>query len=231
VKRLVCLVLLVLAGACSAEVKITGEANVPAGKLARLDIDLGDLKLSEKGQVRWKVRGLTIDPTTNKIVVADLQTMGTKVVFTGPPGVYLVEVRALDFKAEFFEEAEREVTLAGGVLPIPPPEDLLGKAIFEAYAQEKAADKKNQCLLLGAAYRKANDIARLSSTAGELADKITAEREKTLPGDPLRLIRTAISKELAAVMPKKANEVLTDLQRQQAISIYTRAANALEKVP
>lgn len=114
-----CLLLLALAGAALGELEIGGKDKAEPGTMVRLDVG-GDLKLSEKSRVIWRVKGLTLDPATGKPVVADCERVGTKLIFTGPPGAYEVSLRVVDFKAELFDEGERTVVIGVPPPPLPP---------------------------------------------------------------------------------------------------------------
>ena len=108
-----------------AEVRVIGETKVEPGRLVRLDADAANTKISPTANVRWKVTGMTLG-ADGKIVQADCERIGTRLIFTGPPGEYAVAFRLIDFEAKLFEESDLVVTIGKGetgpnLAPPPPP--------------------------------------------------------------------------------------------------------------
>lgn len=112
------LLALLLAGSARSDVSIVGTLTVPTGKLVRLNVE--GVKLGDKTRVMWKVRGLP--GADGKLVTADLERVGSKLLFTGPAGQYEVFLRVIDFEAEVFDEAEVTVTIGVGPGPGPDPD-------------------------------------------------------------------------------------------------------------
>jgi hypothetical protein len=101
---------LLLASSALAELKITGELTVPANRLVRLRAE-GDVK---EAALVWDVF-----PEEQ----ADIEEMGTRLLFAAPAGAYRIKLRALRTKdgGASVETARVTVVIGEPPPPVPPP--------------------------------------------------------------------------------------------------------------
>lgn len=226
VKRsLICLLVLLAAGIASAEVTIEGETSVKEHHLVILDA-----KGAEKGaSYTWAV--------WPRLSPRQVKKHGGCLVFTAPPGKYVVTMTAYWLSSEktiVVEEAEAEVIIGDapppgpGPDPKPGPDDELTKALKVAFALDTGPDKVKHAKALAALYRQAPAALDKVKTAGELQTALKTAAESLLPASAIPETRKAVSVELRAVLPKTASEVLTDEHKNRSRSLFGRLSVSLE---
>ncbi len=175
VKRLAtcCLLLLVLAGASFGELTITGKLKVEEHNL----VTLKATGAADKAGFTWQVYP--------KLKPSQIKKSGDCIIFTGPPGTYIVTLAAFTGggdKAIVIEEADVEVVILGPPAPPapvpppdpPPPADPLALSLKQAYALDADAGKAGKVAFLAAVFKGAGPLVDASKTNADLLAKIKA---------------------------------------------------------
>lgn len=226
---------LLLALACPAwaEVKITGEAKVPANDL---------VQLKAEGAPPGTVYFWSISPRLRPSQVK--RGKGT-IDFAAAPGTYTVSVRAVWLKDKATgeldgEEVEREVII-GDAPPAPPkPVDpppgppidaALLKALADAFASDKDADKATLKGKLAALYRQGAAIAEARTPAswGDWRAAMAAAAKAMGVSGTLPATQAACNAWIKGRVPNVAAKPLGDEVPSAAVALRAVAA-ALEAV-
>lgn len=221
------LVLLVLACQLWAELKITGDTKVKRDRIVRLSAE----GAAAGSALVWDV--------SNEDAV-DAEEVGAKYLFSAPPGVYKVKVRAIALVAgkTVIETARATVTVGDtdpppgpGPGPGPNPTDPTAAAVIAAYATETDTAKASQVATLAALYRqmalKLNDPISVTTlaTVGQLAAVFKAA-QTTLGITPTMLPKTR--RVIADYLNPQIGTVATaQLDRAKAAAAFTKVADCL----
>lgn len=215
-----------------ADVKIVGELKVGANRLVRLAAD-GDVK---DAALIWDVE---------KEDLVDIEEVGGRLIFTGPPGVYKIKLRVIRSKdgKTAAETARACVTIGepgptppgpGPPVPPVPPEDPLTRELRAALANDPGtpAEKSKWAQDLADLYRQAvgtaNDPA--VKTAGDLLAVLRKASTAILPPDALKGVRTRVMSELEKALPDDGAAELTPATRAAAAAAFQRISDSLVRI-
>ncbi len=195
--------------------------------------------ISIKAETTGKtVRWIALDSGLNLFPVDLLKDTKTAVVSSAKAGRY----RLLAVTAAGDEPSDPKIcTIIVGNAPTPPPPDNpdnppnpyneLTKAIKTAWSGETATDKSKHAKALAALYRQAPTVLDQVQTAGQLYATLRTSADALLPKDAIGKVRLAIADELKKVLPADPQIVLSDMNKQQARSVFTELATILEALP
>lgn len=224
------LAVFLLGGTALADLKIAGELKIGENRLVRLTA-AGDV---DGAALIWDI---------DREDQADVEEVGGRLIFTGPPGVYKVKLRAIRSKdGKTTAETARATVVIGSGPPVPPgpnppvppvppgPESVLVKDLRAAYAADTGPLKGNQVASLAAVYREVSTKTNSADlkTAGDLLAVLRAAVGSLVPPDALTGIRRRIGAEVSAVLPTDPATVLDTATRQKAAEVFARVAQALE---
>lgn len=169
---------------------------------------------------------------------------GVLTVTAAPKGTHRVTVTSLTF---VFDDAAKkwnkvrdtgEATIVVGDVPAPPgpgpgpnppaPADPLVQELKAAFLADAGAKKAEHLAALAALYRQAAamDLGGVK-TAADLFGKLQAASRALLPADALRPVRSVTGRELAAVLPSRPDETLTDAHKSAFAALAKRLGEAL----
>jgi hypothetical protein len=172
--------------------------------------------------------------------VADVEEIGGRLLFAGPPGVYKIKLRAIRVKdgKTSAETARATVTIGtappappGPNPPIPPgPETQLVKDLRAAYQADVSPLKAQHLANLAAVYREVATKTNSADlkTAGDLLTVLRTAVASLVPPDGLLAVRKRIGVEVSASLPTDPAVALDSATRAKAADVFTRVASALE---
>lgn len=226
------LAVLLLGGTALADLKITGELKVSENRLVRLTA-AGDV---DGAALIWDI---------DREDQADVEEVGGRLIFAGPPGVYKVKLRAIRSKdGKTTAETARATVVIGSAPPVPPgpnppvppvppgPETVLVKDLRAAYAADTGSLKGQHVANLAAVYREVSTKAASPDlkTAGDLLGVLRTAVSSLVPPDALVGVRKRIGTEVSAVLPTDPAVALDASTRAKAADVFGRVASALEAI-
>lgn len=214
----------------TATLKISGEKTVAQHKLVRLQVD----NPSPDSAVLWNV-----EPDD----AADMLVFNGELIFTGPPGIYRVQLTEITIVAgkPVARQVKASVKITAPTPPVPPPsppgptpptpaDPLLPtlQAVFAAdsVTQDKAAKAK----MLAAVYRNAAATTihdKAITTTGQLLEVMAKAGSMAVPLPALKPCREVIAAELKTKLPI-TDQPLTDVLRTTCGEQYARMYRLLE---
>lgn len=165
-----------------------------------------------------------------------------ELVFTAPPGRYLVQLRVINFATREGKTFRKEITIAGKPGPGPDPDpdpdpdpgptDPLVTQLRGAYASETGEKKAEHLAALAVLYRQAITTASATNivTAKQLLEVLQTARKAVMPDDALPMVRGQIQGFLNETMPRDVDAVLNNETRLMIQEAFQRIAAALEEV-
>ena len=104
--------------------------------------------------------------------------------------------------------------------PVPTPVDPLAAELAALYAAEQSPAKKDKSLALARVYTGVEDLVKKAATGSEviaaLRERAAAEKIEAADLTPMR---AAIARRMAAALPTKAADPLTDANRKAVIDL------------
>lgn len=187
-------------------------------------------KASEGTQVDWEV-----SPAES----ADCERLPDgRLIFTAPPGRYVVRRWAINFDKQTFERSATVVTIGDPKPPEPPtpptppePNDPLAVELIALYAANPQSTKAADLVLLTELYRQAAVLADdpALTTLGQLAGKVSAAGQ-SLTRDRLPNIRKRIATEIVGVLGDDPDKPLAPDVRSAAKTLFLRIHTCLKQV-
>lgn len=223
-KRAALFLVLLVSPLNAATLRVVGPTAVDQFKLVQLRVD-GDPKDA----------GFIWDVFPDGIADLDESIPG-RLIFTGPPGVYTVKLRVVDFTSKTITSSKLTVTIGGarppGPTPIPPtPTDPLYVKVKAAYDVDPAPDKAILSAKLSVFYNtsatsKTSVYDQSITTVEMLRAKVRAQEAAVLTPTQLSGVRQVIGAELNSTLP--VSGPLTEEVRYKIATEFYRAAAALD---
>ncbi len=223
------LAVLLVGGSAWADLKITGEMKVPEHRIVRLTAT-GDI---DGAALIWDL---------DREDVADVEEIGGRLLFAGPPGVYKVKLRAIRTKdGKTSAETARATVTVGSAPPVPPgpippvppgPETPLVKDLRAAYQADLSPVKAQHLANLAAVYREVATKTNSADlkTAGDLLTVLRTAVASLVPADGLVAVRKRIAAEVSASLPTDPTVALDSPTRAKAAEVFSRVASSLEVI-
>lgn len=117
--------------------------------------------------------------------------------------------------------------------PVPPvPTDPIAAAIFGAWQQEVATDKKDTAAKFALIYQAVYNQVPVAVTWGELIKTVETESAKSMIGGKLPVVSRAINDQLVKNgFPVSPSVLITVEDRQKAQTVLTKVITALQNLP